>query len=104
MAGTDSEMVSTHIRDYGVQLLRAEQITEERLDDAVRRILRVKYRAGLFENPYVDQTKAVDPKSFVTPADRKAARTAAARSMVLLQRAAATATRRCRSTRRRRRP
>ncbi len=85
MAGTDSEMVSTHIRDNGVKLLARKQITEERLDDAVRRILRIKYRAGLFENPYVDQKKAVDPKSFVTPADRKAARTAAARSMVLLR-------------------
>ena len=85
MAGTDSEMVSTHIRDNGVKLLARKQITEKRLDDAVRRILRIKYRAGLFENPYVDQKKAVDPKSFVTPADRKAARTAAARSMVLLR-------------------
>ena len=105
MAGTDSEMVSTHIRDNGVQLLARKQITEERLDDAVRRILRIKYRAGLFENPYVDQKKAVDPKSFLTPADRKAARTAAARSMVLLRNEnRPTATRPCRSTRRRRRP
>ena len=45
-----------------------------RLDDAVRRILRVKFRAGLFEHPYVDQAKAVDPASFVTAADRAAAR------------------------------
>ena len=32
-----------------------------RLDDAVRRILRVKFRAGLFDHPYVDQAKAIDP-------------------------------------------
>ena len=51
----------------------------------MRRILRVKFRAGLFEHPYVDQAKAVDPASFVTAADRAAARTAAARSMVLLK-------------------
>jgi beta-glucosidase len=85
MAGTDSEMVSTHIRDNGVQLLKDKRITMKRLDDAVRRILRVKFRAGLFEHPYVDQTKAADPKSFLTPADRAAARTAASRSMVLLK-------------------
>ena len=30
-----------------------------RIDDAVRRILRVKFRAGLFEHPYVDQAKAL---------------------------------------------
>ena len=85
MAGTDSEMVSTTIRDNGKQLLADKKITGKRLDDAVRRILRVKFRAGLFENPYVDQAKAVDPASFLTPADREAARTAASRSMVLLQ-------------------
>ena len=56
-----------------------------RLDDAVRRILRVKFRAGLFDHPYVDQAKAADPASFLTPADRKAARTAAGKSMVLLK-------------------
>lgn len=90
MAGTDSEMVSTTIRDYGKQLLADGRISGRRLDDAVRRILRVKFRAGLFERPYVDQTKAADPASFLTPADRKAARTAAGRSMVLLQNKGAT--------------
>jgi beta-glucosidase len=90
MAGTDSEMVSTHIRDNGEQLLRDGRITRARLDDAVRRILRVKFRAGLFDHPYVDQTRAADPASFVTPADRKAAREAAGRSMVLLQNEGAT--------------
>ncbi|WP_345530231.1 beta-glucosidase BglX [Nocardioides endophyticus] len=84
-AGTDSEMVSTYIRDYGKQLLADGRISMKRLDDAVRRILRVKFRAGLFERPYVDQAKATDPASFLTTADRTAARTAAARSMVLLQ-------------------
>ena len=85
MAGTDSEMVSTTIRDHGEQLLARGQITMQRLDDAVRRILRVKFRAGLFDHPYVDQTRATDPKSFVTAADRAAARKAATRSMVLLK-------------------
>jgi beta-glucosidase len=78
-AGTDSEMVSTLIRDNPEGLSRA------RIDDAVRRILRVKFRAGLFEHPYVDQTKATDPASFLTKDDRAAARSAAGRSMVLLK-------------------
>ena len=103
MAGTDSEMVSTHIRDNGEKLLAQKQITMSRLDDAVRRILRIKFRAGLFEHPYVDQAKAVDPKSFVT-AGRPGGRT---QGRVALDGAAEerrrrTATRRCRSTRRRR--
>ncbi len=85
MAGTDSEMVSTNIRDYGKQLLADGRISMKRLDDAVSRILRVKFRAGLFKHPYVDQDKAADPASFVTAADRAATRTAAGKSMVLLQ-------------------
>ena len=90
MAGTDSEMVSTYVRDYGAGLLRSRAITMSRLDDAVRRILRVKFRAGLFENPYVDLAKAKDPASFLTPSDRAAARKAAGESMVLLKNASAT--------------
>jgi len=90
MAGTDSEMVSTNIRDFGEQLLAQHRISMSRLDDAVRRILRVKFRAGLFEHPYVDQAKAVDPASFVTASDRAAARDAAGKSMVLLKNADAT--------------
>lgn len=85
MAGTDSEMVSTNIRDYGSQLLTQHRITMARLDDAVRRILRVKFRAGLFDHPYVNQAKATDPASFLTASDRQAARTAAGKSMVLLK-------------------
>ena len=82
-AGTDSEMVSTTIRDNGKQLLSTGQISMRRLDDAVRRILRVKFRAGLFDNPYVDQD-AIAAKT-LQPADREAARKAAGRSMVLLK-------------------
>jgi beta-glucosidase len=84
-AGTDSEMVSTNIRDFGKQLLADHRISMARLDDAVRRILRVKFRAGLFDHPYVDQAKAADPSSFVTADDRAAARAAAGKSMVLLK-------------------
>src|SRR6185295_16075069 len=48
-AGTDQHMVSTEIRDFGQQLLRTGDISMARLNDAVRRILRVKFRAGLFD-------------------------------------------------------
>jgi beta-glucosidase len=84
-AGTDSEMVSTHLRDNAAQLLADHRISMHRIDDAVKRILRVKFRAGLFDHPYVDQAKATDPNSFVTPADRAAERAAASKSMVLLK-------------------
>ncbi len=82
-AGTDSEMVSTLIRDNGKKLLAQGRISERRIDDAVRRILRVKFRAGLFENPYVDVSKAEAAQ--MKPDAIRDARKAAGRSMVLLE-------------------
>ncbi|HET8950603.1 MAG TPA: beta-glucosidase BglX [Solirubrobacteraceae bacterium] len=83
MAGTDSEMVSTFIRDNGKQLLADGKISMARLDDAVRRILRIKFRAGLFDNPYVDPSKAEAAQE--QPDALAAARRAGGRSMVLLE-------------------
>ena len=73
-AGTDSEMVSTNIRDFGEATAGSKKDAKARLDDAVRQILRVKFRAGLFDHPFVDQAKAADAASFVTADDRAAAR------------------------------
>lgn len=84
-AGTDSEMVSTFYRDYGKQLVQQGRVPVARIDDAVRRILRVKFRAGLFEHPYVDVSKAEAAQ--LRPDALAAARAAAARSMVLLKNA-----------------
>ena len=84
-AGTDSEMVSTYMRDYGAELIARRRVSMARLDDAVRRILRVKFRAGLFDHPYVDPAKA--DAAQLQPDAVKAAREAAGRSMVLLKNA-----------------
>jgi beta-glucosidase len=83
-AGTDSEMVSTNIRDFGKQLLQQGRISMRRVDDAVRRILRIKFRAGLFDHPYISDPANADPDQ-LPDASRAAAREAAGRSMVLLK-------------------
>jgi beta-glucosidase len=82
-AGTDSEMVSTNFRDFGKSLVASGQVSMKRIDDAVRRILRVKFRAGLFEHPYVN-VGAAEGKQLL-PQNRAAARKAAGRSVVLLK-------------------
>jgi beta-glucosidase len=84
-AGTDMEMVSTNIRDFGARLLAQGRISTARVNDAVRRILRVKFRAGLFEHPYVDVTRAASAQ--LRPDAVAAARADAARAMVLLKNA-----------------
>ncbi len=53
-----------------------------RIDDAVRRILRVKFRAGLFEHPYTDRSLL---PSFGSSEHRAVAREAARKSLVLLK-------------------
>ena len=82
-AGTDSEMVSTNIRDFGEELLADGRISQERIDDAVRRILRVKFRAGLFDDPYVNPDRADDAQ--LRPGALRQARRAVGRSTVLLK-------------------
>src|SRR5919108_446212 len=84
-AGVDSEMTSTLIRDFGRQLLQQRRISMKRIDDAVRRILRIKFRAGLFENPYAPFTPDQVEAQMLRPDAVAAARNAASRSMVLLR-------------------
>ena len=84
-AGVDSEMTSTLIRDFGAQLLAEGRISMRRVDDAVRRILRVKFRAGLFEHPYAPVAPDKAEAEMLKPDAVRAARNAASRSMVLLQ-------------------
>ncbi|MDT4915424.1 MAG: beta-glucosidase [Pseudonocardiales bacterium] len=84
-AGTDMEMVSTNYVDFGRQLLAQGKITMAQLNDAVRRILRIKFRAGLFDHPYV-HWQAAESKQLL-PDAVAAERTAAAKSMVLLKNA-----------------
>jgi beta-glucosidase len=84
-AGVDSEMTSTLIRDFGAQLLAQGRISMRRIDDAVRRILRVKFRAGLFEHPYAPVEPDQAEAEMLKPDAVAAARKAAGRSMVLLQ-------------------
>ena len=76
-------MVSTNYRDFGKDLVASRRVSIKRIDDAVRRILRIKFRAGLFEHPYVDVAAA--PGKQLLPANRDAARVAAGSSIVLLK-------------------
>jgi beta-glucosidase len=82
-AGVDMEMVSRLYNQEGPGLLRDKQVSQKTLDEAVRRILRIKFRLGLFERPYVDES--LEANSLLTPENRAAARMAAGRSMVLLK-------------------
>ncbi len=54
-AGVDMEMVSYTFVKYLPEQVKAGKVKESVIDEAVRNVLRVKYRLGLFDNPYVDE-------------------------------------------------
>ncbi|MGL5785486.1 MAG: beta-glucosidase BglX [Bacteroidales bacterium] len=56
LSGVNMEMVSGSYAENIKELLKEGKLRESDVDNAVRDILRVKYRLGLFENPYVDTT------------------------------------------------
>ena len=82
-AGVDMEMVGRLFNKHGAELLKAGKLRQSTIDEAVRRILRIKFRLGLFEHPYTDES--LEEKAFLTPENRAAAREIASRSMVLLK-------------------
>ncbi len=82
-AGVDMEMVSRSYVTHGARLVKDGRLPVAVVDEAVRRILRVKFRAGLFERPYADESR--EPNAMLTPEFRTSAREIAARSMVLLK-------------------
>ncbi|MCL3779328.1 beta-glucosidase [Prolixibacteraceae bacterium JC049] len=59
------------------------KVDEKAMDEAVRRVLRAKFKLGLFEQPYIDVSKA--EKCNGTAEHRQIAREAARKSMVLLK-------------------
>jgi beta-glucosidase len=82
-AGVDVEMVSRSYATHGPDLVRRGVIPIAIIDEAVRRVLRIKLRAGLFERPYADPDR--ERATMMKAEYRAAAREIAARSMVLLK-------------------
>ena len=83
LAGVDMDMVSEHYARYLPALVAAGRVPMARIDEAVRRVLALKLRLGLFDRPYADPAAA--PATWLTPENRALAREEARRSLVLLK-------------------
>ncbi|MBA3872663.1 MAG: glycoside hydrolase family 3 C-terminal domain-containing protein [Anaerolineae bacterium] len=84
-AGMDMNMVPTNYPTFirvMTKAIEAGDIPMERIDDAVRRILRVKFMMGLFEHP---MSNAADLATVGSDAHRAVARQAVSESLVLLK-------------------
>ncbi|MEN6618829.1 MAG: glycoside hydrolase family 3 N-terminal domain-containing protein [Rikenellaceae bacterium] len=83
MAGIDMHMHGIYWNEYVCELVREGRITEKRIDESVRRILTMKFRLGLFEEPFADSEKTM--KIRLCDEHRATALEAARNSVVLLK-------------------
>lgn len=82
LAGLDLDMVSGAYRAHLAELVSSGDVPLALVDDATRRVLRLKFRLGLFERPYVDTSVWNGPPS---DAARALVGEAAAASLVLVK-------------------
>src|SRR5260370_30482423 len=82
-AGVDMDMADADYMKYVPDLVNSGKLPMSVLDEAVRRILRVKFKAGLFEHPYADASR--ENTDILTPQNREVSRKLAMESIVLLQ-------------------
>jgi beta-glucosidase len=66
-----------------VELVKTGKLSEARLDKSVRRLLRLKFQLGLFDNPFVDETQV--SQVFGQPASVTASMASQKRAMTLLK-------------------
>lgn len=83
LAGMDMHMHGPEWTDAVIELVKEGKIPESRIDESVRRILTVKFRLGLFEQPYSDE-KTRD-KVINDPEHKQTALEATRNSIVLLK-------------------
>lgn len=84
-AGTDMDMVSGGFLNTLEESLREGTVTEERIDEACRRVLEMKYRLGLFDDPYKYCRPERAREELFTEEHRAEARRIAAETFVLLK-------------------
>ena len=82
-AGLDMDMHSKCFIENLKDLVLAGKVSTETLDKAVRNVLRIKFAAGLFDHPFVDET--LPEKVLLCEEHRAAALDAALKSIVLLK-------------------
>ena len=84
-AGSDMDMEGDAYADNLPALVRSGRVPKALVDDAVRRVLRMKFRLGLFDDPYRYSDPQREQRELADPAHAQAARALARESIVLLR-------------------
>ncbi|MFN0293882.1 glycoside hydrolase family 3 protein [Pedobacter helvus] len=82
-AGVEMDMMNRSYDNHLGDLVKEGKVSEELLNDAVRRVLRVKFKLGLFDRPYTPTT--TEKQRFYRPESLKIAEQLAEESIVLLK-------------------
>lgn len=82
-AGVEMNMRDNCYRDYLSELVKEGKISLNQIDDAVRRVLRIKFELGLFEHPYTPIV--TEDKRYLLPESKFVAMKLAEESIVLLK-------------------
>jgi beta-glucosidase len=85
IAGTDVDMMSEMYVEEIPELVRSGKIDIKLVDHAVRRVLELKYKLGLFDNPYQYSDAALEKTLIRSDAHLEIARDVARKSIVLLK-------------------
>jgi beta-glucosidase len=84
-AGTDMDMESGIYFPYLIDMVKQGKVKETFVDDAVRRILRVKFELGLFDDPYRFLDEKREKETIGSKANNEAVLDMAKKSIVLLK-------------------
>lgn len=85
IAGSDMDMESAAYVEHLAELVREGKVSEELINDAARRILKVKFKLGLFEDPYKFCDENREKATIGKKAFREQVRDMAEKSIVLLK-------------------
>ena len=84
-AGVDIEMMTADYLTCGEEMVRRGQMEEARINEAVRRILTLKEKLGLFDDPFRGTDAEKETRLLACASHRASAREAAVQSLVLLK-------------------
>ena len=84
-AGVDMDMQSAAYYNHLEDLVKSGDVQEEQIDQAVQRILRMKFLLGLFDDPYKYSDEARQKRELLSPEHLEASRDVARKSIVLLK-------------------
>jgi len=84
-AGSDMDMMTYAYHDHLEALVESGKVDHSLIDDAVRRVLRVKFRLGLFEDPFAYSDVEREKTELLSKENLQAAQSVAEKTMVLLK-------------------